>query len=270
MFNFWKKSSDEIQLQRFYTILSENDKVTYALANALDFCNAINVDISLLNRAADENHKTLLLSEVDKHQHFMGSIKLVYEVNNTTEKYRIIDGQHRFLALYDYYKNTENQDTDIKLLLELYQVDDVNGPEANSYFVMANTVKNIDYNRDIVANVTSIRNYSELVNQLAKYFPNTIKDNTRVHYPNISMRDLKEQLQEKNILDKFEIDTIIKKILEINTEHSGKNMQYFFGDDYRISKNYDKYLNAYTKCKTSGCWLGLIRIGKKFAFIEQL
>lgn len=250
----------------FYTIIYDRSNIKYAICDAVNLINNINVDIALLNRAADENHINKLLNEFESKQHFMGSIKLVYQTQPVM-KYRIIDGQHRYLALVEYMKRNPDEELDIQLLLELYEVDDVNGDDAREYFRMANTVKNIDYENDIKGNNSS---YEDLVIRLEKSFPNTIKDVSRVQYPNICSKELKEQLKRYNLLEKYTLDELYKKIIQMNTDMIGKDMTYFFGNDYRESKEYDKMLNGYIRAKNNKCFLGIKRVGKSLSFILEL
>lgn len=254
----------------FYTVLSQDETVTYAICTATDLCKAINVDISLLNRSLDAEHKDNLVNELSNNHHFMGSIKLVHDRNEIGDRYRIIDGQHRYTSLYEYLNRNDYQ-CDIRLLLEIYEVDDINGEHARELFRMANTVKNIDYNNDVATVVKSgNRNYEDLLVKLIALYPNTIKDNTRVQYPNISARDLKEQLRGRKLLQNYEVDDLIKHIITINNELSTKDMRYFFGDDYRENKMYDKFLTAFIRAKNNKCFLGLLKTGKMFNFVNEL
>lgn len=145
-------------------------------------------------------------------------------------------------------------------------MDDVNGAQAKEYFKMANTVKNIDYEHDI----KSGNSYEDLVIRLEKCFPNTIKDTTRVQYPNISSKDLKEQLQQNRLLDRYTMEELYKKIIAINSEMMTKDMAYFFGKDYRGARDYDKLLNGYMRAKNNKCFLGVKKIGKNLQFINEL
>lgn len=107
MFNLFRNKTDT-----FYTTIHSIENCIYAVCEASQLINSINVDIALLNRAADDSHIKRLLDEFRNTQHFMGSIKLVYQTEPIV-KYRIIDGQHRYLALCEYLKEYEN---DVELL----------------------------------------------------------------------------------------------------------------------------------------------------------
>jgi hypothetical protein len=274
MFNFFSRqnqTSCNKGITSFYTILSQDERVTYAICKATDLCKAINVDVSLLNRTVDIEHKNDLLNELINNHHFMGSIKLVHESNELGDRYRIIDGQHRYISLYEYINRNKEYDCDIQLLLEIYEVDDINGEHARDLFRMANTVKNIDYTRDVASVVSGgKKSYEDLLVKLMTLYPNTIKDNTRVQYPNISAKDLKEQLRDRKLLQKYETDELIKIIIGINNTLLTKDMRYFFGEDYRESKNYDRFLTAFVRAKNNKCFLGLLKTGKMFNFVNEI
>lgn len=277
MFNiFFNKQEEKLDEKNFinllYTKSSNNIKIMYGICDARDLVKNLNVDISLLNRALDENHRDTLYNNLEKNNYFMGTIKLIY--NNKNGFYRIIDGQHRFLAFFEFYTKTKNKDIKIDVLLEIYEVDDINGEEAKNLFKNANTCKNIDFVKDIQSIDTNQR-YLELVNKLEKYFPKTIKDSSRVQYPNISTKDLKEQLIEFKILENKldpesnrlypgsnkDVEEVFKNIVKLNKELLKKSCEYFNLDNDNV---------AFQRARNNGCMLGLKKIGKKFCFIQDL
>ncbi len=113
----------------------EDEHVSFYQTDARDFLPYIyNADFQ---RSVDQDHVDKLTQELKVSNHCVGTFKAVIDIN---KKVKLIDGQHRVLALYENMK--QDPQFNMILILEVYPSN--NEIEQREYFRRANNVKNFE------------------------------------------------------------------------------------------------------------------------------
>ncbi len=235
MFNFIKNivTNNEIKLEKIpYTVKFYTKSIRDLIdTDIIIWGGQRNIDIKHINKLYDSlrEYKTL-----------MGNFKII---KDKKDKYALIDGQHRLETIKKYI-NEEDKDYNDIVLIEEYEVDDINGEQSNLLFTMANNVLNIKLN-DLPNTLVSI-----IVNKLKIKFPLLFKEitikNKRVNRPKIGLQNFILEL--KKLLDIYK---------NINTEIIYNNIIDY---DNKLKKEMDFEVSKSLifKANEIKCYLGLI------------
>lgn len=251
--------SDTEEDQDNISYLGENIHIgipSIYITNARLFIN--NTKNWAFNREINEAHIKNLQDELEtsKNPFFVGTIKIAIDSEN---RIRILDGQHRAEALRRVLKS--NDRFNMNIILEVYNVPDINGIDSIVLFSKCNTVLNIkdsDIPNTIYANVTN-----KLINDYkGSIKPINPKTTREPNFPSISESRLFKELSKSGLIEKFELNDIdLLRIIKIkNSELAGLTLDEIF--PYKLtSKERERYEKAWLKCCKTGFFLGL-KIGK--------
>lgn len=195
-------------------------------------------DVWSYNRRLNQEHITKIENDLktQKYPNLLGTIKLIFKNN----EYKVIDGQHRLQAIINVIKNDETMKWDFILMVEIYNVSDLNDEVINDLYIKAN--KNLNINVEDELNLFLM----ELINKLEK---DTIlkagiidKQDGSVYRPRISKKDLYEKLKKYYIKKPDDtVELIYEKIKQKNREIGIMNTVSLFGDvDSKMISQYDK------------------------------
>jgi len=229
-------------------VYRENNKTIY-VADARSFYLSC-IKTWVFNRSLNDEHVDMLKSEILKANHpdFMGTFKLVCSTSGE-KSIRIIDGQHRMAALSKIIESDSK--FNMNIILEVYNVSDIDGPESWQLFSKANNVLNVQ-EKD-----KSISGASYITSKLAQEFPLAVYDpkKLRVNFPSIDKRLLFERLKKSSLLESFTEDEVLKMILKKNLDLSKQPQKYY---TRKVDEKFqDKLEKGYKKCYKTGCYLGL-------------
>lgn len=259
--DFEDESEDEIEIEN-ESFLGEvkysNGDMSINVVDARKF--VISNKNWIFNREVNNEHVSNLKRELLKANspHLIGTFKLVVEKKSSPLVARIIDGQHRFMAIQ------QIMDTDTKfnldIVLEVYYVNDINGPDVWLLFQKANNVLNVQEVDKIVSSA------SYIVTELSNKFSHNIREpkgkTGRINFPSINSRLLFEKLKKSDIFDYKSKEEVFNLIIEKNLELSKKDVK-----DYITIFGKEKFEKAYKKCYKDGCYLGL---NEKFTWFNEI
>lgn len=178
------------------------------------------------NRNVDDEHARKLQDDLlaMQYPHFVGSIKVVCDSEDSLN-FRLLDGQHRVMALMNIMKT--NQSFDMDLDVDVYFTNNED-PEMTvcELFLKANNNKNVS-DSDIPD-----RKIIEIVELCLKFWPDNIKtDDTKLaRRPNIHKRQLYTSI--KAVMDKHPDWTPkqwTRRIFEMNEQMRMKPLVEMFG-----------------------------------------
>lgn len=231
-------------------LIYTNGCVSYYISDARDLC--LNVIVWSSNRNLNQQHINSLEKDIRLSKTIIGSFKLV---RDKKDQIRLFDGQHRLYALQNILKTDTN--FHMEILIELYDIDDIDSSKAIQLFSQANNVKSV-----AIADMPNIIAH-ETVKQLSELFPNAIREvdiGKKVNRPNISKRMLYEQIKsiieensQRNLLEGDNnypktIKELIDSIKRMNLTYSLRKMEQFRPAVTQA---------MYKKAKSSGFYLGL-------------
>lgn len=192
----------------------------------------------------------------------MGTFKLLVKKDPFCAK--IIDGQHRYFALQQIIDNDTRFNLDV--VLEIYYVDDLDGPEAWSLFYKANNVLNIQ-EKDKTASSSSF-----VCTNLHREFPLAVRDpkgkSNRVNFPNVDRKALFERLKKSDIFDVYTKEQVYNAIIKKNLELSKKSIKEFTSIVPANKK--ERIETGYRRCCKTGCFLGLHLGGNRFDWFREI
>ena len=239
---------DEVENHSFLNhLLFENDKVKYYKTTAKEL-----IDSGILiwsgQRPLNRDHIMSLARQFNREEHVIGTFKLVLSENN---EIRLIDGQHRYLALKEILNLEPDFNCDI--FIEIYKTDRLESNNTYRLFQNANNVLNVKY--EDMAN----KNALSIIDKLTTRFKPMIKDieiGKRCSRPYINKRLLFEKLKktftEYDINEEFLYENILKQ-----NENYKNNM----------IKIIDLAPSSIKKCIDSDCYLGF---DKNFDWLDEI
>ena len=181
------------------------------------------------NRTLDSARVDALAAKISGANRILGTISLAMD---STERVRILDGQHRVEAV----KKLISTDPHIDFVVHMatYRVSRLDSQETLDLFYDLNDSKSLAEN-PVHKTIHSI------ITTLQRTFPNAIfESDKRKQRPNIDTRRLKERL-EVNLLNHFatEMDPepFIEIIGKLNSEYGTKRIQELFGNQKKQSRN---------------------------------
>jgi len=171
-------------------LIFKSDKVELYAIYAPDFIK--NITIWSSQRQLDDAHVLSLINSFKNNKFFIGTFKVVRDVN--TLQSRLIDGMHRHAALSQIIGI--NPSFMEKVVVEVFNVDDINSRETFELFKQANNCLNLT-----VENSPDEKSHT-IVELLCRKFPKMIiesPDIKRINRPKISKRQL--YINVKQIVD---------------------------------------------------------------------
>ena len=132
----------------------------------------IDIETWSFNREVKPYHVDYIYESLKamKYPHLLGTIIAVRDIQ---DQYRIINGQHRLAAINRLiYDDRDDRFLDMPLMLEIYNVNDIDGSESIDLYRKANNNLNVAPDDD--PNIILVH----VVNMLCKKFPEAIKDST--------------------------------------------------------------------------------------------
>jgi hypothetical protein len=204
------------------------------------------------NRQVNENHKDNIKNDLFLQQspHLMGTIKIARDKKRNC---RVIDGQHRLIALREFIDNDIDMKFNFEVLFEVYtlNIEDINNPsneefdELENLFCLANKSLNFE------AKDNPDKFCRDIVISLSKQY-DSIKDNDRVYRPCISQKYLYECL--KTYLPKKYYDSKVDEVVNLIKK---KNNELSLTNPNNIFRNYENSKKHYEKAKEKGFYLNL-------------
>jgi hypothetical protein len=187
-------------------LIYKNDKVELYSINCREFIPSVILLSS--QRDVNDKHVNNLVESITYKQHFIGTFKMVIDDNNNM---RLIDGQHRYLALKKIMEKDSKFNIDI--IIELYRTDSIDSENTLNLFREANNCLNVSV-KDLPNTIAN-----NVVTRLMQEFKNMIidvRDGSRCNRPKIDKRilysNIKKYIEEKNISE----DEMYKHVLQVN------------------------------------------------------
>jgi hypothetical protein len=187
------------------------------------------------NRKVDEQHVNAIFKQLESMSmpHLIGSIKLVKD--KLTNSLTLLDGQHRVMALTKFERS-------INIEVDVYiSEDDI---EIHELFMKANNNKNVTL-EDIPE-----KKVIEIIDKMLEIWPKNIKthESHRAYKPNITKREfydaLKEHITKTSSLHNKSTQSIVKNIININSQLSLKPFKELFGRDNPSNQKMGSYTRA--------------------------
>lgn len=218
-------------------MMYEDNNVKFYASDARDFIP--NIKLWSSQRSVNQNHINELIECLKKRNHFIGTFKIV---RDKEKKLRLIDGQHRFLAIKKIMEN--NSSFNMNIVIELYETDNFDSDYTINLFKEANSCLNVSEADlpNIVCN--------KVIKQLCERFPNMIieiKEGKRCNRPRVDKRELYLKLREYIQETHKNENEVLQEILNKNNEYGLRGRQTF--------KNVS--VSMFEKCKETGFYLGL-------------
>lgn len=250
MFSWFKKNNvqdkddedeDEDYLRNLIYI---NEHVKFYKTNVRNF--VPNIKLWSFQRPVNFDHVKELVESLKIKNHFIGTFKVIKDKDG---KIRLIDGQHRYLAIKELMETDSKFNMDI--IIEFYETDKIESEYSINLFNKANSCLNITEN-DLPNTITTA-----IVNNICEDFNGMIidvKDMKTCNRPRINKKLLYLALKEyveKIYNNEDEEQVIIDKIYQ-----QIKNINITYGNRKRSSfKSVSETM--YNKCIKSGLYLGL-------------
>jgi hypothetical protein len=218
-------------------MMYEDDYVKFYSSDARDFIP--NIKLWSSQRSVNQKHIDELVECLKKRNHFIGTFKIV---RDKQKNMRLIDGQHRFLAIKKMMEHDSS--FNMNIVIELYETDNLDSDYTINLFKEANLCLNVSDADlpNIIAN--------KIIKKLCDQFPNMIidiKDGKRCNRPRINKREfymkLKEYIQETHKTE----DEVLQQILAKNIDYGLRGRQTFK----------QASIAMFEKCKETGFYLGL-------------
>jgi hypothetical protein len=204
------------------------------------------------NRQVNESHKDSIKNDLFNQEspHLMGSIKIARDKNRDC---RVIDGQHRLIALREFIDADIDMKYNFQILFEVYSLNiaDINNTSSEEFdqleklFGLANKSLNFETKDNPDKFCT------EIVLQLSRQY-DSIKNIDRVYRPCISQKYLYECL--KKYLPKKYYESKVEDVVNIIKR---KNNELSLMNPKNLFKNVEKSKKQYEKAKEKGFYLNL-------------
>lgn len=187
------------------------------------------VDNWSFNRSVRQHHVQSIYEDLKgmRTPHLLGSIKVV---RNPDGDHRIIDGQHRLLAIRKILEEDETMLWNMDVIVELYHVDNIDcGNEVFDLYMKAN--RNMNVTNEDALDVAII----DIVHALSR---DTIlsagivdKQDGSVYRPRISKKDLYEQFKlHYKPAEHIPVDRVVVRVNEINRKLGLLSLRHLFGE----------------------------------------
>jgi hypothetical protein len=159
--------------------------------------------------------------------HLLGSIKVV---RNRNKEHRIIDGQHRLLAIRQILEEDETMTWNMDVIVEIYEVDDIeHGNEVFDLYMKANKNVNVVPEDSLDMDVINIVN--GLCHDKILSAGIVDKQDGSVYRPRISKKELYEHFKDHfKPQEKMKVDHVIDKVKEINRKIGLMSHRSMFGE----------------------------------------
>ena len=187
------------------------------------------VDNWSFNRSVRDHHVQSIYNDLKnmRHPHLLGTIKIV---RNPEKEHRIIDGQHRLLAIRQILEEDEAMTWNMDVVVEMYEVDDIKyGSEVFDLYIKANRNMNMDPEDSLDMEIINIVNGMCQDKILSMGIVD--KQDGSVYRPRISKKDLYEQFKDHyKPLEKIKVEHIVHKVKEINRKLGLVSHRNMFGE----------------------------------------
>lgn len=187
------------------------------------------VDNWSFNRCVRNHHVQSIYKDLKNmcHPHLLGSIKIV---RNPEKEHRIIDGQHRLLAIRQILEEDEAMTWNMDVVVEMYDVDDIQyGNQVFDLYIKANKNMNMDPEDSLDMEIITIVN--ALCQDKILSAGIVDKQDGSVYRPRISKKDLYEQFKNHyKPSEKMKTEHIVHKIKEINRKLGLMSHRNMFGE----------------------------------------
>jgi hypothetical protein len=254
------------------------DKVFAKINYRVYYCSvrklAVKVDNWAFNRNVSEVHIESIKRDIlgMEKPHLLGSIKLVRHVH--LDEFRVIDGQHRLLAIRDILEKDETMEWDMCVLVEVYEVNDLNDPNVIDLYLKANNNLNVKDDDKPDTHLISIIN-TLCSDQILGSGIIDVDDNKKINKPRITKKGLFEAFKEY-YHPTFKQDPVfvLERVKEINRKLGVAPHKVVFGKISEVSvstqrKKADElkfYLNMKDSKFLPCTWIPMIYSGKELSF----
>ena len=216
-------------------LLYENANVKFYVTQADKFVK--NIEIWAGQRPLNIEHIKCLARQFTKQEHVIGTFKVV---RCSEGKVRLLDGQHRIVAIKEILKIQPTFNCDI--FIELYETDRLESNKTLSLFQKANNVLNVK--PEDMPNKSALSIVDKLSSRFKLIFKD-VEEGKKCIRPCIDKRKLFEKLKRAFQEHDINEDCLYERILEYNEINKRTRL-----DTVDLSKF------TIDKCKTSGCYLG--------------
>jgi hypothetical protein len=194
-----------------------------------------------------ERMRLQLLAATHRVPYFIGSFKFV---QNSSGSLRLVDGQHRLHVLMAL--KAEKPEFDMDVDCDVYQVSDLNGVDAQQIFADANNIIALRESDSVDANL------AQTLDLLCNMYPKSIKDASRVNYPNLRRADIYNKLMELKI-PCTDPRALYSSIMQLNAEYAKKGSFKMYCKSLD-AKDFKKFEVALAKAKDHTFYLGVLRL----------
>jgi|694.fasta_scaffold08560_9 hypothetical protein len=216
-------------------LLYENTNIKFYVTQAKKFVK--NIQIWAGQRPLNNEHIKCLARQFTKQEHVIGTFKVV---RCSEGKIRLLDGQHRIVAIKEILKIQPDFNCDI--FIELYETDRLESNKTLSLFQKANNVLNV--NPEDMPNKNSLSIVDKLSSRFKLIFKD-VEEGKKCIRPFIDKKKLFEKLKRAFQDHDINEDCLYERILEYNEINKRTRL-----DTIDLSKF------SIDKCKISGCYLG--------------
>jgi hypothetical protein len=230
-------SGDDFGEDFLKELVYEDDKVKFYITDARDF--VPNIKIWCAQRELNNDHVNSLIKCLKSSAHFIGTFKVVKDKDG---KIRLIDGQHRLFALKKTMET--NSSFNMNIMIELYNIDDLESNKAVDLFKEANNCLNV--NPSNLPHLVS----TQIVDYFAQRFPKIfidIKEGQKCYRPKINKKEFYNKIKMYLVGSNTTAKDAIEQIILRNNSYGMRSRKSF--------KNVS--VKMFEKCKNSGCYLGL-------------
>ncbi len=200
----------------------EDEHVSFYQTDARDFLPYIyNADFQ---RSVDQDHVDKLTQELKVSNHCVGTFKAVIDIN---KKVKLIDGQHRVLALYENMK--QDPQFNMILILEVYPSN--NEIEQREYFRRANNVKNFEPEELPTINIAEMVIF--IIKALKLKFEESIvtmkiTEKKKIMRPRVDEQELTNAITKYiNVKNDINQTIIYQQIIDLNSKLGLKKFTFF-------------------------------------------
>ena len=238
-----EEGKEEVTIDLFQPryLIFKSEKVELYAIDTRQFVE--NMTIWSNQRNLDEAHVFSLINSFTNNKFFIGTFKVVRDIRSFES--RLIDGMHRLTALAQIVKMDKNY-TD-KVIVEVYNVKDINSRETLELFKQANNCLNFT-----IDNTPDEKTHA-IVEKFCHIFPNMIIDKPKTQRPKITKRDfcvkVKDLVTTYHDKTESDIESMINRL------------------NYRMSQEkFDVTMNMFDNAKKNNFYLSFSK--NWFIFLE--
>lgn len=225
------------------------------------------VDNWSFNRCVRHHHVKSIVDDLKcmRYPHLLGSIKIVRNSHHK-QQLRIIDGQHRLLAIRQIMEQDEFMTWNMDVIVEIYEVENINyGNDVFDLYIKANKNMNVEPEDSLDMEIVNIVN--ALCQDKILSMGIIDKQDGSVYRPRISKKELYENFKSHyKPLEKMRLEHVVARVKEINRKIGLMSHRNMFGEKstQRVARQKKKaddlkfYLNVADSRYPPKIWIPII------------